>query len=83
MPKLPRASCRVRPPPAASWPKTTAPGFVDLGDDVLALEFHTKMNAIDADVVGMMQRAIDGATTAAPRWSSATRPPMLSPPVPT
>src|SRR4030065_1095956 len=26
----------------------------DLGDGVLCLEFHTKMNAIDADIVAMM-----------------------------
>jgi 3-hydroxyacyl-CoA dehydrogenase len=33
--------------------------LLDLGDEVLGLEFHTKMNAIDADVVTMMRRAID------------------------
>jgi 3-hydroxyacyl-CoA dehydrogenase len=33
----------------------------DVGDGVLLLEFHTKMNAIDVDVVGMMRRAVERA----------------------
>ncbi|MFO0576590.1 MAG: 3-hydroxyacyl-CoA dehydrogenase/enoyl-CoA hydratase family protein [Polyangia bacterium] len=33
--------------------------LIDLGDDVYALEFHTKMNAIDADIITMMRKAID------------------------
>jgi 3-hydroxyacyl-CoA dehydrogenase len=31
----------------------------DIGDEVLLLEFHTKMNAIDADIIAMMNRAVD------------------------
>ena len=30
----------------------------DLGDGVLCLEFHTKMNAIDADIVAMMNEGV-------------------------
>lgn len=33
--------------------------LIDLGDDVYALEFHTKMNAIDGDIITMMRKAID------------------------
>ncbi len=32
--------------------------LLDLGDGVLALEFHTKMNAIDASVLEMLQRSV-------------------------
>jgi len=35
----------------------------DLGDGVLCLEFHTKMNAIDADIVGMMNEGVSLAET--------------------
>jgi 3-hydroxyacyl-CoA dehydrogenase len=31
----------------------------DLGDGVLCLEFHTKMNAIDGDIVAMMNEGVD------------------------
>ncbi len=31
----------------------------DLGDGIAGVEFHTKMNAIDADVVGMLNQACD------------------------
>jgi len=31
----------------------------DIGDEVLLLEFHTKMNAIDADIIAMMNKAVD------------------------
>jgi 3-hydroxyacyl-CoA dehydrogenase len=33
--------------------------LVDLGDDVLCLEFHTKMNAINGEIVDFMGDAID------------------------
>jgi len=32
--------------------------LIDLGDGVAGLEFHTKMNAIDADLVGMLNEAL-------------------------
>ncbi len=35
--------------------------LLDLGDGVLCLEFHSKMNAIDNDTVAMMTRAADRA----------------------
>lgn len=31
----------------------------DMGDDVLLLEFHTKMNSIDDDIIKMMHTAVD------------------------
>jgi 3-hydroxyacyl-CoA dehydrogenase len=34
----------------------------DLGDGVACLEFHTKMNAFDADLLGMVKKAIDTVT---------------------
>jgi 3-hydroxyacyl-CoA dehydrogenase len=33
----------------------------DMGDDVLLLEFHTKMNSIDDDIIKMMHTAVDTA----------------------
>lgn len=33
--------------------------LVDLGDDILAVEFHTKMNTLDADIVGMLNRGVE------------------------
>lgn len=35
--------------------------LLDLGDDVVCLEFHTKMNAIDDDVVLMIYKAVERA----------------------
>lgn len=35
--------------------------LVDLGDDILAVEFHTKMNTLDGDIVGMLNRAVEVA----------------------
>lgn len=31
----------------------------DMGDDVALLEFHTKMNAIDADIISMIDKSLD------------------------
>ena len=35
--------------------------LVDLGDDVLGVQFHSKMNAIDQDTIAMIERAADVA----------------------
>lgn len=35
--------------------------LLDLGDGVFCLEFHSKMNALDPDVVSLMGRAVDRA----------------------
>jgi len=35
--------------------------LVDLGDGVLGLEFHAKMNAIDSAIVALMEQAVDEA----------------------
>lgn len=34
----------------------------DIGDGVLCLEFHSKMNAIDPDTLGMVKKAVEYAT---------------------
>ena len=33
--------------------------FIDIGDGVACLEFHTKLNTLDADVVGMLRAAVE------------------------
>lgn len=33
--------------------------LIDIGDGVLCLEFHTKMNAIDADIIEMINTSLD------------------------
>jgi 3-hydroxyacyl-CoA dehydrogenase len=44
-------------------PLSSNPGadITDLGDGVLACEFHTKMNAIDGDVIAQLGQALDMA----------------------
>jgi 3-hydroxyacyl-CoA dehydrogenase len=37
--------------------------LIDLGDGVLCLEFHTKMNALDADIRNMLSEAIEEIET--------------------
>lgn len=37
----------------------TGASLVDLGDGVLCVEFHTKMNAIDGDIGSMLNEALD------------------------
>jgi 3-hydroxyacyl-CoA dehydrogenase len=41
--------------------RNSGASLVDLGDGVLALEFHSKMNAIGADAIAMMQAGIKEA----------------------
>lgn len=41
--------------------KNSGASLIDLGDGVLCCEFHTKMNAIDADIVGMIHQGLDRA----------------------
>ncbi len=36
--------------------------LVDLGDGVLCLEFHSKMNSVDADIISMLSEAVDAAS---------------------
>jgi len=42
---------------------TATPGasLVDLGDGVLAVEFHSKMNTLGADAIAMLERGVDEA----------------------
>ena len=37
--------------------------LVDLGDGVVCLEFHTKMNTLDADIRNMLREAIEEVET--------------------
>lgn len=41
--------------------KNSSASLYDLGDGVLGVEFHTKMNAIDPDIIGMLDKAISKA----------------------
>ncbi|MBT3322450.1 MAG: 3-hydroxyacyl-CoA dehydrogenase/enoyl-CoA hydratase family protein [Anaerolineae bacterium] len=43
--------------------KNAGATLYDMGDGVACVEFHTKMNAIDADIVGMMNEALDRTAT--------------------
>ena len=47
--------------------------LLDMGDGVLLLEFHSKMNAIDQDIIDMSTAARSGCRLISMRWSSATR----------
>lgn len=40
----------------------------DIGDGVLCLEFHTKMNAIDPDTLGMVRKSVDLISESQGRW---------------
>jgi 3-hydroxyacyl-CoA dehydrogenase len=37
----------------------TSASLVDVGDGVLCLEFHSKLNSVDADIVSMLNDAVD------------------------
>jgi 3-hydroxyacyl-CoA dehydrogenase len=39
--------------------KNAGASLIDLGDGVLCCEFHTKMNAIGADIVAMLQKGLE------------------------
>ena len=41
--------------------------LIDLGDDVLCVEFHSKMNAIGGDTIQMLQAGVKEAAIALPR----------------
>ena len=41
--------------------KNLGASLVDIGDDVLCLEVHTKMNTIDDDVIHLLQQSVDVA----------------------
>jgi 3-hydroxyacyl-CoA dehydrogenase len=38
--------------------KNASASLVDIGDDILCLEFHSKMNAIGPDIISMIQTAV-------------------------
>ena len=40
----------------------------DIGDDVLCLEFHTKMNAIDPDTLGMVKKSVEFIAASDGQW---------------
>ena len=62
-PGEPADPTRRAPPPrrTSAWTATTARTLWDMGDGALLLEFHSKMNSIDDDIVEMMNRALDRA----------------------
>ena len=39
--------------------ENTSATLIDIGDGVACLEFHTKMNAIDADIISMMKSSLE------------------------
>ena len=41
--------------------KNSSASLIDIGDGVLAIEFHSKMNTIGADTIGMLQLGINEA----------------------
>lgn len=41
--------------------RSAGASLVDLGDGVLAVEFHSKMNTLGADAIAMLQRGVDEA----------------------
>jgi 3-hydroxyacyl-CoA dehydrogenase len=41
--------------------KNLGASLIDLGDGVACVEFHTKMNTLDADILGMLNDALDCA----------------------
>ena len=47
----------VKRAPASRWPKNGSASLWDLGDGVLCLEFHTKMNSLDEGVLRMVEKA--------------------------
>lgn len=47
---------------SAALARNAGASLVDLGDDVLAVEFHSKMNAIGADTIAMIRTGIDRAS---------------------
>ena len=56
--QLLRRAKGARPPVG----RNAGASLVDLGDGVLGLEFHSKMNAIGGDTVAMMQAGVDEAS---------------------
>ena len=55
---LPRCCCA---PPGKEVERNPSASLLDLGDGVFCLEFHSKMNAIDADIVTLLGKAVDRA----------------------
>jgi 3-hydroxyacyl-CoA dehydrogenase len=51
----------VKERPGAVVKKNLSATLVDIGDGVLCLEVHTKMNTLDTDVIGMLGAAADEA----------------------
>ena len=60
--------CKARHAPVK---QNAGASLIDLGDDVLAVEFHSKMNAIGGDTVEMLRAGVDEAPAQASRpwWS--------------
>jgi 3-hydroxyacyl-CoA dehydrogenase len=49
---------QLKASPARVVKENAGASLVDLGDGVLCVEFHTKLNTLDADVIGMLDQAV-------------------------
>ena len=54
--------------------RNSGASLIDLGDGVVCCEFHSKMNAIGADLIAMIHKGSSGSTAISTRWSSRIRP---------
>jgi len=48
--------------------KNAAASLIDIGDGVACLEFHSKMNAIGADTISMMNYSVKEVVENSKRW---------------
>ena len=63
--------------------KNAGASLVDLGDGVLAVEFHSKMNAIGGDTIQMLQAGVKEAAQERPGAGRSATTRRTSPPAPT
>ena len=63
--------------------KNAGASLVDLGDGVLCVEFHSKMNAIGGDTIEMLQAGVKEAAREFRARSSSATMRCTSPPAPT
>lgn len=50
---------QLKASPARVVKENAGATLVDLGDGALCVEFHTKLNTLDADVIGMLDQAVE------------------------
>ena len=71
-------SARAATSASAALPGNAAASLVDLGDGVLALDLHSKMNAIGGDTMEMLEAAVATATSGYAGLVIATEGPHFS-----